>query len=199
MAKEKEESPCRAPVESAKKDSVGLSNLRLNGSVSENLIQLGAQMQQLNAAVADLQKRADVKKEGRAVRHHVVSTPLTPRFPADDNGIPDAWVALSHKEALVSPSPVVQVRPRTRYGPSLATAKALTPSNVGQTTPSILVKQDQHGLDAPERVARPARFPARRRSPEPVYGQGRRDVWDGPRIPSSGAVPPSERACRPRQ
>ena len=72
-------------------------------------------MQQLSMAVADLQARADIQTEGRAVRHPVVSTPLAPRFPTDDDGIPDAWVGLSHEKALVSPSPVVQDRPGTQY------------------------------------------------------------------------------------
>ena len=75
-AKEREEGPYRAPVEPAKKGSVGLSNPHLSGSVSESLIQLGAQMQQLSMVVADLQARADVQTEGRAVRHPVVSTLL---------------------------------------------------------------------------------------------------------------------------
>ena len=181
--RETKEGPYRAPVEPAKKGSVGLIDPRLSGSVSERLIQLGAQMQQFSMAVGDLQARTDVQREGRTVRHPVVATPTASRFQEDDDGIPDAWMGLSHKEALVSPSPVVQDRPRTRYGPSLAIAETLTPSNVGPTTSSTLVKQDSHGLDAPEREARAAQFPARRRSPEPTYGQGRRDIWDGPKDP----------------
>ena len=180
-AREREEGPYRTPVEPAKKGSVGLSDPLLGGSVSQSLIQLRAQMQQLSTVVANRQARADIQTAGRAVRHPVVSTPLAPRFPADDDGISDAWVGLSHKEAVVSPSPAVLNRPVTRYSPSLARAETLTTRNVGQTTPSTLVKEDPHGLDASEREAR---FPARRRSPELAYGQGRRDVWDGPMDPS---------------
>ena len=60
-------------------------------------------MQQLKTAVADLQARAGVQTEGGTVRHPVVYTPLAPRFQGDDDEIPDAWVGLSHKEALVPP------------------------------------------------------------------------------------------------
>ena len=78
-AQEREEGPYRAPVEPAKKGSVELSDPGLSGSVSESLIQLVAQMQQLSMAVADLQARADVQTEGRAVCHSVVSTPFGPQ------------------------------------------------------------------------------------------------------------------------
>ena len=80
MGPRNKEGPHRAAVEPAKKGSVGLSDPRLSGSVSESLIQLGAQMQQLSMAVADLQARADIETEGRAVPHPVVSAPLAPGF-----------------------------------------------------------------------------------------------------------------------
>ena len=129
-----------APVEPAKKGSVGLSDPRLIESVSESLIQLGAQMQQLGMAFADLQARTDVQTEGRAVRHPVMSTPLVPRLQEDDDGIPDAWLGLSHKEVLIFPSSVVEDRPGTRYGSSLTREETLTPRDVGPTAPSTLVK-----------------------------------------------------------
>ena len=190
--REREEGPYRAPVEPAKKGSVGLSDPRLGGSVSESLIQLGAQMQQLSTVVADLQTRADVQTAGRAVRHPVVSTPLAPRFRADDDGIPDAWVGLSHKEALISPSPTVLDRPGTRYSPSLARAETLTPRNVGQTTPSTLVKQNPHGLDAPERE-RPGYLLGDDLQNWPMDKEGRM-YGMGPWIPASGAGLPRKRA-----
>ena len=108
--KERVEGPYRTPVEPAKKGFVGPSDPCLSGSVSESLIELGTQMQQLSMEVADLQTRADVQTEDRTVRHPVLSTPLAPNFQGDDDGIRDAWVSLNHKEALVFPSPVVQDR-----------------------------------------------------------------------------------------
>ena len=68
-AKEREERPYRAQVEPAKEGPVGPSDSRLTGSVSESLPQLGSQMQRLSTAVTDLQARAGVQAEGRAVRH----------------------------------------------------------------------------------------------------------------------------------
>ena len=59
-------------------------------------------MQQLSMAVANLQARADFQTEGRAVRHPVLATPLAL---VSRRRRWDAWVGLSHIEALVSPFP----------------------------------------------------------------------------------------------
>ena len=60
-------------------------------------------MQQFIMAVTDLQARADIQTEGRAGPPTRSVYPVGPRFQGNDDGIPDAWVGLSHKEALVPP------------------------------------------------------------------------------------------------
>ena len=80
MGREREEGPDRAPVEPAKKGSVGLSDPRLSGSVSESLIQLGIHMHQLSMAVVDLQARADVQTKEQRVEPSAISWCL-PRWP----------------------------------------------------------------------------------------------------------------------